>query len=78
VKQKTLNGKITVIKTLYMATHTTSVTIDAPAIKVFEALTQPELVKQWQFGKTVQSGWQTGDAIKFIAETGHLVLYQLR
>ena len=59
-----------------MATHTTSVTIDAPAAKVFAALTQPELVKQWQFGKTVQSGWQTGDAIKFIAKTEDAVLEQ--
>lgn len=59
-----------------MATHTTSVTIDAPASKVFEALTQPELVKQWQFGKTVQCDWQTGNAIKFIAETEGKVLEQ--
>lgn len=59
-----------------MATHTTSVTIDAPASKVFEALTQPELVKQWQFGKTVESNWQEGDAIKFIAEMEGTVLEQ--
>ena len=59
-----------------MATHTTSVTIDAPASKVFEALTQPELVKQWQFGKTVQSSWKTGDPIKFIAEMEGTVLEQ--
>lgn len=59
-----------------MATHTTSVTIDAPASKVFEALIQPQLVKQWQFGKTVQSGWQTGDAIKFIADMEGTVLEQ--
>ena len=51
-----------------MAIHTTSVTINAPATKVFEALTQPELVKLWQFGRTVQSDWQPGNPIKFIAE----------
>ena len=59
-----------------MPTYTTSVIIDAPANKVFEALTQPELVKQWQFGKTVQSDWQTGNEIKFIAETEDKVLEQ--
>ena len=59
-----------------MAIHTTSVIIDAPAFKVFEALTQPELVKQWQFGKTVQCDWQIGNAIKFIAETEGKVLAQ--
>lgn len=59
-----------------MATFTTAIIIDAPATKVFEALTQPELVKQWQFGKTVQSNWQTGGPIKFIAETEGIVLEQ--
>src|SRR5687767_6241168 len=59
-----------------MATHTTSVIIDAPASKVFEALTRPELVQQWQFGRTVQCDWQTGDPIKFIAETEGKVLEQ--
>jgi len=59
-----------------MAIHTTSVIINAPAQKVFEALTQPELVKLWQFGKTVQSHWQPGDAIKFIAEYEGKVLEQ--
>ena len=59
-----------------MAIHTTSVTIDAPASKVFEALTQPELVKQWQFGRTVQCDWQAGHAIKFIAGSEGNVLEQ--
>jgi uncharacterized protein YndB with AHSA1/START domain len=59
-----------------MATHTTSLTIDAPAQKVFAALTQPELVKLWQFGKTVQSDWQPGHSIKFVAETEGKVLEQ--
>jgi len=59
-----------------MAVYTTSVTIDAPATKVFEALTQPELVKLWQFGKTVQSDWQPGHPIKFIAENEGQVLEQ--
>ena len=59
-----------------MAIHTTAIIINAPASKVFEALTQPELVKQWQFGKTVESDWQSGHAIKFIAESEGKVLEQ--
>jgi uncharacterized protein YndB with AHSA1/START domain len=59
-----------------MAIHTTDITINAPAQKVFAALTQPELVKLWQYGKTVQSGWQPGDPIKFIAESEGKVLEQ--
>ncbi|OQP56725.1 SRPBCC family protein [Niastella populi] len=51
-----------------MAILTTAVTIDAPANKVFEALTQPALVQQWQFGKTVHTNWVVGETIKFIAE----------
>ncbi|THU39382.1 ATPase [Niastella caeni] len=59
-----------------MAIHTTSVLIDADAQKVFEALTQPELVSLWQFGRRVQSDWQAGHAIKFIAESEGKVLEQ--
>jgi uncharacterized protein YndB with AHSA1/START domain len=59
-----------------MAIHTASVIIDAPAQKVFAALTQPELVKLWQFGKTVHSDWHTGHPIKFIAENEGKALEQ--
>lgn len=59
-----------------MAIHTTALTIDSPAAKVFEALTQPALVQQWQFGKTVQSNWVAGEPIKFIAEYEGRVLEQ--
>jgi uncharacterized protein YndB with AHSA1/START domain len=59
-----------------MPVHTTSVLIDAPAQKVFAALTQPELVKLWQFGKTVQSDWQAGNPIRFIAENEGKTLEQ--
>ncbi|AXY74869.1 ATPase [Paraflavitalea soli] len=51
-----------------MATYTSNINIKAPASKVFDALTQPELVKQWQYGKLLTTDWQVGGAIRFSAE----------
>lgn len=39
--------------------------ISAPATKVWEALTNPTMVKQYLFGTTVQSDWQVGSAITY-------------
>ena len=53
-----------------MSTHTTTskVTINAPASKVWAALTTPELVKQWQYGSDVITDWKVGSPIKFHSE----------
>ncbi len=51
-----------------MATYTSTISTKAPAQKVFDALTQPELVKQWQYGKQLITDWQVGGAIRFSAE----------
>ena len=40
-------------------------TIDVPASKVWEALTTPELVKQYFFGTDVVTDWKTGSLITF-------------
>jgi uncharacterized protein YndB with AHSA1/START domain len=42
-----------------------SVQINAPVNKVWEALTKPELVKQYFFGTTVDSDWKVGSPIFF-------------
>jgi uncharacterized protein YndB with AHSA1/START domain len=39
------------------------VTINAPSVKVWEALTKPELIKQYLFGTTVMTDWQVGSPI---------------
>lgn len=44
-----------------------SVIIDAPAGAVFKALTDPDLVKQWQYRKQIITGWQPGDEINFVS-----------
>lgn len=39
--------------------------INAPKQNVWNALTQPELVKQWQFGSDVLTDWKVGSQIRF-------------
>ena len=42
-----------------------TVRIKAPAAKVWEALTKPELVKQYLFGTEVISDWKPGSPIRY-------------
>lgn len=40
-----------------------SITINAQVSKVWEALVNPDLIKQYMFGTTVISDWKVGDSI---------------
>jgi uncharacterized protein YndB with AHSA1/START domain len=42
-----------------------SVSINAPASRVWDALTKPELVKQYLFGTNVKSDWKVGSPITY-------------
>jgi len=42
-----------------------STTINAPASKVWDALTQPEQIKQYLFGTEVATDWQVGSPITY-------------
>ena len=42
-----------------------TITIDAPTEKVWEALTKPELIKQYLFGTQVTTDWQVGSPITY-------------
>ncbi|HTF05893.1 MAG TPA: SRPBCC family protein [Bacteroidia bacterium] len=44
------------------------VKIDAPVSKVWDALTKPELVKQYFFGTDLHTDWKEGGEIKFTGE----------
>jgi len=59
-----------------MATHTATVTTKASAEKVFDALTQPEFVKQWQYGRVVTTDWKEGNEIRFRTEVEGYVTEQ--
>ncbi|RZJ65102.1 MAG: ATPase [Flavobacterium sp.] len=48
-----------------MITSRSTVLINAPKQNVWNALTQPELVKQWQFGSDVLTDWKVGSQIRF-------------
>jgi uncharacterized protein YndB with AHSA1/START domain len=39
--------------------------INAPTSKVWEALTRPELIKQYLFGTEVTTDWQVGSPIRY-------------
>lgn len=43
-------------------------TIDAPAPKVWDALTKPALIKQYLFGTEVTSDWKVGSPISYKGE----------
>ncbi len=45
-----------------------NVTIDAPASEVWDALTKPEIIKQYFFGTNTETDWVPGQAIKFSGE----------
>ena len=51
-----------------MPTLTSSIIINASTQKVFDALTKPELVKLWQYGKILTTNWVTGSEINFKTE----------
>jgi len=40
-------------------------TINAPASKVWDALTKPDLIKQYLFGTEVNTDWQVGSPITY-------------
>ena len=48
-----------------MATNISTIRINVSAEKVWEALTNPTLVKQWQFGSDLITTWETGTKIRF-------------
>ena len=45
-----------------------AVSINAPAVRVWEALTRPELIKQYLFGTDVTTDWKVGSPITYKGE----------
>lgn len=43
----------------------TSITIDAPASKVWEALTNPDMIREYLFGTNVVTDWRVGSPITY-------------
>jgi uncharacterized protein YndB with AHSA1/START domain len=51
-----------------MARNISTIKIEASAQKVWDALTKPEFVKQWQYGSSLITDWKVGNEIRFISE----------
>lgn len=51
-----------------MATNISTIIINAPVHKVWDALTKPEIVKQWQYGSDMITHWSIGSDITFRTE----------
>ncbi len=45
-----------------------SVTIDAPVSKVWDAITNPTIIKKYLFGTNVTSDWKEGSSIEYAGE----------
>lgn len=48
-----------------MATNISTIYLNAPIEKVWNALTKPELVKQWQYGSDLITDWKISNEIRF-------------
>src|SRR6476620_9368974 len=51
-----------------MPTNISTIKINAPAQQVWDTLTRPELVKQWQYGSELTTDWSIGGTIRFRTE----------
>ena len=51
-----------------MATNISKININATVQKVWKTVTEPEMVKLWQFGSDLITTWKVGSEIKFVTE----------
>jgi uncharacterized protein YndB with AHSA1/START domain len=51
-----------------MATNISTIFVKAPIQKVWDVLTKPQFVKQWQYGSDLITDWTVGNDIRFRTE----------
>ncbi len=59
-----------------MRTSISTIEIDAPADRVWDALVNPAKVKLWQYGSDVVTSWESGTPIRFITPWGGKIFEQ--
>ena len=57
-------------------TSTSQIEIDAPAVQVWQALTDPKMVRHWQYGSVLTTTWEPGSPIRFTTAWGDQVFEQ--
>jgi uncharacterized protein YndB with AHSA1/START domain len=60
---KVFAGGLKIMNKTFVAKAT--ITIDAPPSRVWDALTQPDLIKQYLFGTEVTTDWRVGSPITY-------------
>ena len=51
-----------------MVKNISSINLNAPINKIWDVLTKPELVKQWQYGSDLITDWKVDSEIRFRTE----------
>jgi uncharacterized protein YndB with AHSA1/START domain len=51
-----------------MAKNISTINLNAPIDRIWDVLTKPELVKQWQYGSELRTDWKVGNEIRFRTE----------
>ena len=51
-----------------MVKNISSIKLNAPINKIWDALTKPELIKQWQYGSDLITDWKVDSKIRFRTE----------
>ena len=59
-----------------MQTTISKIEINSTASKVWTAITDAEMVKQWQYGSVLTTSWEPGTSIRFSTEWGDDVFEQ--
>jgi uncharacterized protein YndB with AHSA1/START domain len=59
-----------------MAKNISTIYINAPKSKVWDVLTNPALVKEWQYGSVLTTTWEKGSDIRFSTEWENKVFEQ--
>ena len=59
-----------------MATNISIIKINAPIQKVWKTVTEPEMVKLWQFGSDLITTWEVGSEIRFVTKWEEQVFEQ--
>lgn len=60
-----------------MATNISKLTINASQQKVWNAITEPEVIKKWQYGSELKTNWKVDGKIHFKSEWKGKVFDQL-